>query len=113
MPEVARGCRCRPDRGSLAAGPLLTMLPLNGHQQEPQPISWEEQRRLMPLLPPHLRRMALFALNTGARSNVIANLRWAWETQVDLDDFQCSVFEVPKEHVKGRKSQAYLVCNSV
>jgi hypothetical protein len=41
------------------------------------------------------------------------NLRCNWEIQVDLDDIQCSVFEVPKEYVKGRKTEGYLVCNSV
>jgi integrase len=93
--------------------PLLTMLPLNGHQRDPQPISWEEQRRLLPLLPAHLGRMSLFTLSTGARDNVVVSLRWSWEIEVDLDDVRCSVFEVPKQYVKGRKSMGYLVCNSV
>jgi integrase len=93
--------------------PLLTMLPLNGYQREPRPISWAEQRRLLPLLPPHLARMALFALNTGARDNVVVNLRWAWEIRVDLGDVQCSVFEVPREFVKGRKAIGYVVCNTM
>lgn len=26
---------------------------------------------------------------------------------------QCSVFEVPRLYVKGRRSEGYLVCNSV
>jgi integrase len=92
--------------------PLLTMLPLNGHQRDPQPISWEEQRKLLSLLPPHLARMSLFTLNTGARDNVVVNLRWTWEIEVDLGDVRCSVFEVPRQYVKGRKSLGYLVCNS-
>jgi len=93
--------------------PLLTMLPLDGHQREPHPISWEEQRRLLPLLPPHLARMSLFVLNTGVRDDVVVSLRWEWEIKVDLGDVECSVFEVPKQHVKGRKSVRYVVCNSV
>ena len=97
----------------LSQVPLLTMLPLNGHQRDPQPISWDDQRKLLPLLPPHLTRMSLFTLNTGARDNVVVNLRWAWEIRVEFGDMTCSVFEVPKQYVKGRKTLGYLVCNSV
>lgn len=57
--------------------------------------------------------MSLFTLNTGARDNVVVNLRWTWEIPVELGDIRCSVFEVPKQYVKGRKSDAYVVCNSV
>lgn len=57
--------------------------------------------------------MALFVLNTGVRDDVVVNLRWEWEIKVDLGDVECSVFEVPKQHVKGRKSVRYVVCNSV
>src|SRR5205085_596644 len=35
----------------LATAPKITMLPLVGHQREPRPISWAEQRKLLPLLP--------------------------------------------------------------
>jgi integrase len=93
--------------------PLLTMLPLDGHQREPQPISWSEQRTLLPHLPPHLARMALFVLNSGVRDDVAVSLRWDWEIKVELDGFACSVFEVPKRHVKGRKTVRYVVCNAV
>lgn len=94
--------------------PLLTMLPLEGHQREPQPISWEEQRTLLPHLPPHLARMALFILNTGVRGDVFCNLQWDWEIRLKLDGIEVSVFEVPREHVKGRnKAYDYVVCNSV
>lgn len=40
--------------------PKITMLPLVGHQREPRPITWAEQRQLLPQLPDHLARMALF-----------------------------------------------------
>lgn len=94
--------------------PLLTMLPLEGHQREPQPISWEEQRVLLPNLPPHLARMALFILNTGVRDDVVCSLQWDWEIRLKLDGIEVSVFEVPREHVKGRnKAYDYVVCNSV
>lgn len=93
--------------------PLLTMLELNGHQRRPQPITWPDQRRLLPLLPPHLSRMSLFVLNAGVRDDVVTSLRWEWEFRVELGDVECSVFEVPREHVKGRKTFDYVVCNSI
>jgi integrase len=94
--------------------PLLTMLQLEGHQRVPQPITWEEQRVLLSLLPLHLSRMALFILNTGVRDDVVCNLQWDWEIRLKLDEIEVSVFEVPREHVKGRnKAFDYVVCNSV
>lgn len=94
--------------------PLLTMLQLEGHQRVPQPITWEEQRVLLSLLPLHLARMALFILNTGVRDDVVCSLQWDWEIRLKLDEIEVSVFEVPREHVKGRnKAFDYVVCNSV
>jgi len=93
--------------------PLLTFLDLTGHQREPQPISWSEQRKLLPMLPPHLARMSLFVLNTGVRDDVVVNLRWEWEFRLEVDGVECSIFEVPRQHVKGRKVYDYVVCNSV
>lgn len=79
--------------------PLLTMLPLTGHQREPRPISWAEQRKPFELLPPHLKQMCLFTLNTGVRDNVVGNLRWDREIQIELAaGLICSVFEVPTAH---------------
>ena len=51
----------------------------------------------MPLLPTHLARMALFALNTGARDGVICNLRWEWE--IFIPELGISVFDVPRRYV--------------
>lgn len=52
---------------------------------EPAPrkryLSAEEERRLLPLLPPDLRTMVQFALATGARLESVITLRWA-----DVDD---------------------------
>lgn len=95
----------------LEHAPAITMLPLVGHQREPQPLSWGQQRKLLPLLPDHLARMALFDLNTGVRDDVVCNLRWDWEIQVP--ELGISVFEVPREHVKGRRRPRVVVCNSV
>jgi integrase len=103
----------RDDNGNtwLAQAPHITLLPLVGHQRGPRPISWSEQRLLLPTLPPHLARMSLFMLNTGARDDVVCSLRWAWEIQVQ--ELGISVFEVPAAHVKGRKHSRVLVSNSV
>jgi integrase len=87
------------------------MLPLVGHQREPRPISWGEQRQLLPLLPDHLARMSLFILNTGVRDDVACSLRWEWE--IPIPELGISVFEVPREHVKGRRRTRLVVCNSV
>ncbi|SFF15225.1 tyrosine-type recombinase/integrase [Paracidovorax wautersii] len=91
--------------------PKITMLPLVGHQREPRPISWAEQRQLLPQLPDHLARMALFVLNTGVRDDVVCSLRWEWE--IPVPELGVSVFDVPRAHVKGRRKNRLIVCNSV
>jgi integrase len=95
----------------LQQAPAITMLPLIGHQREPRPISWHEQRLLLPKLPDHLTRMALFVLNTGVRDDVACSLRWEWE--IKIPELGISVFEVPRRHVKGRRRSRLVVCNSV
>ena len=95
----------------LEQAPKITMLPLVGHQREPRPISWGQQRTLMPLLPDHLARMSLFTLNTGVRDDVVCSLRWEWEIRVP--ELGCSVFDVPRQHVKGGRRSRIIVCNSV
>ena len=95
----------------LASPPLITMLPLLGHQREPRPISWEEQGRLMKALPDHLQQMALFALNTGVRDDVICTLRWEWE--IPVTELGISVFEVPRAFVKGKRQSRVVICNTV
>jgi len=80
----------------LEHAPLITMLPLVGHQREPRPMSWHEQKRLLPALPAHLARMALFVLNTGVRDDVVCSLQWEWEIKVP--QLGISVFEVPQAH---------------
>lgn len=97
----------------LAFPPSITRLDLID-QRPPRPISWDEQQRLIRECPPHLARMALFALNTGLREQPLCNLRWDWEAQVMLEPgHTVSVFVVPRRFVKGRKRERILVCNSV
>ncbi|MGA8149273.1 MAG: site-specific integrase [Gallionellaceae bacterium] len=102
----------RDDKGRtlLETAPLISMLTLDD-ARKPRPISWVEQRILLPQLPAHLQRMALFNLNTGVRDDVVCNLRWDWE--VFLEELGCSVFIVPPRYVKGRKGWRPLVCNRV
>lgn len=95
----------------LDQAPLITLLPLVGHQREPSPITWAEQRALLPKLPTHLANMTLFTLNTGVRDDVVCSLKWAWEIKVP--ELGVSVFEVPRQHVKGRKKSRVVICNSV
>lgn len=108
---AARDWRDENGKTWLATPPLITLLPLIGHQREPQPLTWAAQRRLLPLLPNHLARMALFDLQHGARDAVVCGLRWEWEIKVP--EVGISVFEVPRAQVKGRKRVRYVVCNSV
>lgn len=99
------------DKPWLVSAPLITMLPLVGHQRPPRPISWHEQELLLKELPSHLHDMALFILNTGVRDDVVCNLQWEWE--IPIPELGISVFETPAEHVKGRRMSKLLVCNSV
>jgi len=103
----------RDDSGKtwLEVPPMITLLPLIGFQREPRPITWTEQRRILPLLPDHLARMILFDLNTGARDEVVCGLKWEWE--IPVPELGISVFEIPRESVKGRKRNRMLVCNTV
>ena len=107
---AARKWRDEKGRTLLETAPLISMLPLDD-ARKPRPISWAEQRDLLPQLPAHLQRMVLFNLNTGVRDDVVCNLNWEWE--VYLEELGCSVFIVPPRHVKGRKGWRPLICNRV
>lgn len=108
---AARSWRDEDGKTWLETPPLITMLPLIGFQREPQPITWAEQRRIMPLLPDHLAKMVLFDLNTGARDEVVCGLKWEWE--IPIPELGVSVFDIPRENVKGRKRGRVLVLNTV
>lgn len=108
---AARSWRDEDGKTWLETPPLITMLPLIGFQREPRPITWAEQRCIMPLLPDHLAKMVLFDLNTGARDEVVCSLKWEWE--IPIPELGVSVFDIPRENVKGRKRGRVLVCNTV
>lgn len=76
----------------------------------PQPISWENQRKLLPALADHLADIALFIINTGARSEEVRVLQWEWEVKVP----QGVAFIIPDSVVKGNTvGERMLVCNEV
>lgn len=108
---AATSWRDEDGRTWLEAAPKLTLLPLVGHQREPTPLSWGQQRKLLPLLPDHLARMSLFILNTGVRDNVACSLQWDWE--IPVPELGISVFDVPRQAVKGKRRSRIVVCNSV
>ena len=93
----------------LTVAPLLRM-PDWKDAAQPYPLSIDEQRRFFKELPEHLVEMALFAVHTGARENVVAELRWAWETKVP--EIGTSVFLVPGEFTKN-ETMCLIVLNSV
>ncbi len=93
----------------LLAAPKIKLLPLDD-KADPYPLTWDEQRRLFNLLPPHLNDMALFAVNTGCRDQEICNLRWEWE--VNVPEMGISVFIIPKGFVKNKQDRL-VVLNQV
>ena len=53
--------------------PRIKLLPRHD-ERPPYPLNWSEQDRLFDLLPTHLERMALFAVNTACREHEICSL---------------------------------------
>ena len=84
----------------LLQAPAIKLLDEKPGKRKPYPLSWEEQDRLFAELPLHLRRMALFAVNTGCRDKEICRLRWEWEVRVpELNHI--SVFIIPGTWTKN------------
>jgi len=82
----------------LNSAPKIKLLPIND-ARKPYPLNWEEQERLFKELPPHLRQMALFAVNTGCRDREVCSLRWEWE--IKIPELNTSVFIIPGATVKN------------
>ncbi len=93
----------------LGSSPLIEMLDESGARQ-PYPITWAEQVKLLEALPPHLQRMVLFAVNTGARDDNICRLQWGWERPVP--ELGRSVFLIPAEEFKTKRPHV-LILNDV
>jgi len=61
-------------------------------------LSSYDQDRFMKYLPQHLKRIVIFALNTGLRKGTIAKLNY------DMYDYSKRVLSVPAEIIKTKKS---------
>lgn len=83
----------------LAAAPKIKLLKTSDGRK-PYPLSPEEQKRLFAELPEHLRKMALFKVNTGCRDAEVCGLRWEWE--LALPELETSVVRDP-----GRSSEEW------
>lgn len=86
----------------LHAVPKIKMLPVND-ARSPYPLSWDEQKLLFDALPLHIRRMALFKVNTGCREQEVCKLEWEWE--VKIPELNTSVFLIPRHIVKNREAR--------
>jgi integrase len=91
----ARKWRDEERRPWLDTVPMITKLDEKKTKRLPYPMSWEEQSLLFAELPDHLRRMALYKVNTGSREQEVCKLRWDWEIKVPQLD--TSVFLIPAQ----------------
>jgi integrase len=105
---AARKWRDEKGKTWLESAPAIDLLP-EPDLRKPYPLTWEEQHRLFAELPPHLKNMALFAVNTGCRDQEICGLRWEWEAKV-LELPELRVFIVPSGFVKNGQDRL-IVCN--
>jgi integrase len=97
--RAARVWRDEEGRPWLMQAPArISRLSVKGAQSRPYPLSWEEQDKLLKLLPRHLADAALYAVNTGCREQEVCQLRWSWE--VELSALDTSVFVLPETLTK-------------
>src|SRR5258708_2815182 len=96
----SRVCRDKDGRAWLDAAPPLITKQLESPRQ-PYPITWEEQDQLFLLLPAHLARMLLFAVNTALLDSNVCKLQWLWEESVP--EIGRSVFVIPPEAFKSKR----------
>jgi integrase len=74
---------------------MITKLEEKNTRRMPYPMSWEEQSILFAELPDHLRRMALYKVNSGSREQEVVKLRWDWE--IPIPELNTSVFLIPAD----------------
>jgi integrase len=94
----------------LQSSPKIKLLPEHD-LRKPHPLNWHEQESFFSLLPRHLRKMALFAVNTGCRDQEICKLRWDWERHYPQLP-HVLVFVVPGRLVKNGDDRL-VVCNNL
>ncbi|AHY42694.1 tyrosine-type recombinase/integrase [Stutzerimonas decontaminans] len=91
----ARKWRDEARRPWLDTVPMITRLDLRRSTRQPHPLSWEEQSLLFTELPDHLKRMALYKVNSGSREQEVVKLRWDWE--IPVPELGTSVFLIPAD----------------
>ncbi|MDP3228473.1 MAG: site-specific integrase [Acidovorax sp.] len=91
----------------IPSSPLIEMLDETQQRRPPYPITWAQQKVLVPALPNHLQKPVLFALNTGARDDNVCGLRWEWEVKVP--DLKRSVFVIPAAEFKGQRDHVLIL----
>lgn len=93
----------------LETAPKIKLLKVTD-EKEPYPIDWSQQAALLAQLPPHLKDMALFILNTGCRDQEVCQLRWEWEREIP--EYNTSVFYLPSRMTKNSTNRV-IVLNSI
>lgn len=91
----------------ILSAPKIKLLP-EYDNRKPEPLSWEQEDRLMQELPTHLKRMALYAINTGSRDKEVYWLQWDWE--VRIPELNTSVFILP-HHILVNGKRIRLIKN--
>ena len=80
----------------------LSQVPKFKKEKELEPpkkvLSIYDQERFIKYLPPHLKRIVIFALNTGIRKSTIVNLNY------DMYDYSKRMLHIPAEIIKTKKS---------
>lgn len=90
----ARKWRDERKRPWLDSVPLIEMVD-DRNPRQPYPLGWDEQDVFFTELPSHLRRMALYKVNTGCREQEVCKLRWEWE--IPVPGLRTSVFLLPAD----------------
>lgn len=106
--RAARVWRDEKGQAWIPSAPLIEML--KETPRPPYPISWAEQERLLAEQPAHLQRPILFSVNSGAREENVAGLRWSWERKIP--ELGRSVFLIPPKEFKSDRHHV-LILNDV
>ena len=73
-------------------------------------LTWDEQIALFNELPPYLRQMAEFAINTGCREREVTGMKWGWFRTDPTSGIQ--YFLIPGEEHKNEQDRI-VVLNEV
>jgi integrase len=90
----------------IVSAPKIRLLP-EQNKRLPYPLSKDEEQRLFAYLPTHLKKMAVFAVNTGCRDQETCRLQWQW--QVAVPELNTYVFIIPANLVKNRQNRLVIL----